>query len=121
MGGLRMKNEGGGIEKTGTSSETLRIGLNVGFGKSKFGTNGDGKNIDGLVGMVPIRQTIQGMVDRLEVKGRAANTGFNDLLDEDEKKGGSNRVFASCPCFQQTKIELSSHGKSLTKTIDTWI
>ncbi|MBA0863856.1 hypothetical protein Goshw_026731 [Gossypium schwendimanii] len=35
---------------------------------------GDRKNIDGLVGIVPVRQTIQGMVDRLEVEGRAANT-----------------------------------------------
>ncbi|MBA0591930.1 hypothetical protein Gorai_008922, partial [Gossypium raimondii] len=66
MGGLRMKNEGGGIEKTGTSSETLKIGPNVGSGQSKFATNGDVENIDGLVGMVPVRKTIQGMVDRLE-------------------------------------------------------
>ncbi|MBA0804608.1 hypothetical protein Gohar_004181, partial [Gossypium harknessii] len=107
--GQEMKNQGGGIEKTGTSSVTLKIGPNVGSGLSKFGTNGnqgildqkfhsihnfkenqnlndlvcssplmgnelgDGKNIDGLVGMVPVRQTIQGMVDRLEVEGRAAN------------------------------------------------
>ncbi|MBA0771840.1 hypothetical protein Gotri_007309 [Gossypium trilobum] len=35
---------------------------------------GDGENIDGLVGMVPVRQTIQGMVDSLEVEGGAANT-----------------------------------------------
>ncbi|MBA0655428.1 hypothetical protein Goklo_007916 [Gossypium klotzschianum] len=35
-----MKNQGGGIEKIGMSSETLKIGPNVGSGLSKFGTNG---------------------------------------------------------------------------------
>ncbi|KAA3461025.1 reverse transcriptase [Gossypium australe] len=155
---------------------------------------GDGENLDGLVGMVPVRQVIQEMVDRLEVEGRAVDTregntklddseqilgrpsgvvyqgesaghpnfgrivkeylrkfihvklkfddvidwvfftsvyrsphrnlrkelwyglsyiakninlswliarDFNTLLDEDEKKCGSNRVVASCPAFQQ--------------------
>ncbi|MBA0572262.1 hypothetical protein Golob_002616 [Gossypium lobatum] len=58
------------VEKLGSGNE--EIGPKVGYGIPNFSVNGHGDNFGGLDGMVPVQQVIQGMVDHLKVKGRAA-------------------------------------------------
>ncbi|MBA0688220.1 hypothetical protein Goari_006023, partial [Gossypium aridum] len=55
----------------------------IGVSKDDNNENGDRENIDGLVGMVPVRQTIQGMVDHLEVE-EVVHRGESDatLIDD---------------------------------------